>query len=227
VGEQANHIDAAIADLQVWMERISTAIETLRTLRAYGDALPAGLPPTAGQSAKTTEIPHDAFFQMTVPDAADKYLRLMKTTKPSAELAAALLKGGLKSTSQNFQEMIRSILSRDDRFVRVNTEWGLAEWYTAMRKRTGERRSEGIPAKKDESAKRVNSEAFTQTSMKGRTLAIFEAHPEQRLNALSVAEQLGETNVHSIRAVLSALFTAGYLIRPKAGFYQFKKQASA
>jgi hypothetical protein len=227
VAEQTNHIDAAIADLQAWMERISMAIETLRTLRAHGDALPTGLPvPGGGVSTKTGDIPHDAFFQMTVPDAADKYLRLMKTTKPSSELAAALLKGGLKSTSQNFQEMIRSILSRDDRFVRVNAEWGLSEWYPAMRKRATEKKTEGPPPK-DNGAKRSRGSGFTPTSLKGKVLSLLQSHPDQQFVAAAVAERLGEQNLGSVNAALSQLFGAGYVLRPRVGCYQFKKQAAA
>jgi len=36
---QPNHIDAAIADLESWQERISTAIETLKQFRSQGGAL--------------------------------------------------------------------------------------------------------------------------------------------------------------------------------------------
>src|SRR5205807_2514567 len=93
------------------------------------------------------DIAHDAFFQMTVPDAAEKCLRSAKRTKPNPELAECLLTGGLKSTSKNFSEMLRTVLNKDSRFVRVNTEWGLAEWYPAMRKNTARPATKSVDQK--------------------------------------------------------------------------------
>ena len=85
---------------------------------------------------------------MTVPDAAEKFLTLAKKTVPTAELAAGLLKGGLKSAAKNFASMLNTVLTRDDRFVRVNREWGLDAWYPGMRKTAGRKRtgSESTPA---------------------------------------------------------------------------------
>src|ERR1700693_50288 len=134
MAQEPNHIDAAIADLEGWQARITTAIETLRYFQAQGGALPAGVPSTTGaRSGSPAEITHDAFFQMTVPDAAEKYLKLVKKTRPNPELAEDLLKGGLKSAAKNFPEMIRTVLAREPRFVKVNSEWGLSEWYPGMR----------------------------------------------------------------------------------------------
>jgi hypothetical protein len=221
--EQPSHIEAAIADLQAWQERITAAIETLMLFRTQGGALPSMAPPTS--RGTSSEIAHDAFFQMTVPDAADKYLRLMKTTKPSSELATALLKGGLKSTSQNFQEMIRSVLSRDDRFVRVNSEWGLSEWYPAMRKRGADKKSETPQEKKTEKRRRV--EAFSTESLKGRILSLLQSHPEQQFVAATIAERLNEKNVRSVNAALAGLFAGDYVLRPKTAHYQFKRRVAA
>src|SRR5579884_3100583 len=130
--EEPNHISAAIADLKAWRERIDAAIQTLEVFGTQGLALPTAPPP--GHRPGPEDIPHDAFFQMTIPDAAFKFLTLTKRTRPNTELSEALLNGGLKTAAKNFPENVRSMLTRDGRFVKVNGEWGLADWYPAMRR---------------------------------------------------------------------------------------------
>jgi len=134
MGQEANHITSAIADLRAWRDQIDNAIQTLEHFNAKGLALPSSGPPGVARSHHG-DIPGDAFFQMTVPDAAEKYLKLVKATKEIPEIAEALLKGGLKSSSKNFTDMTRTVMSRDERFVKVPSgDWGLTEWYPAMRK---------------------------------------------------------------------------------------------
>src|ERR1039458_1870092 len=106
--QDPTHIDATIAALEGWLERISTAIETLKYFRSQGGSLP-NMPPLAGvRSSSNGEISHDTFFKMTVPDAAEKYLKLVKKTKPTSEIATSLLNGGLKSTSKDFTGMVKT-----------------------------------------------------------------------------------------------------------------------
>src|ERR1700677_3386232 len=130
---QTNHIDASIADLEALQDQIVSAISTLKYVRSLGGVLPA-IGSFAAKAPTASELAHDTFFQMTVPDAAEKYFKIVKATKPTATVAEGLLKGGLKSASKDFTAMVKTIMSRDDRFVKVNKEWGLSEWYPAMRR---------------------------------------------------------------------------------------------
>ena len=107
------------------MERIATAVETLKMFRAGGGALPGVPASSAARTPTGSEIRHDTFFQMTVPDAAEKFLTLAKKTIPTSAMAEGLLKGGLESAAKNFPSMLNTVLTRDDRFVKVNREWGL------------------------------------------------------------------------------------------------------
>ena len=135
--EQDNsYYDAVIADLVAERDSLNSAIETLMRRRGLGGTLP---PPTAASAATReniteADLPHDAFFGLTIPDAAKKYLGITKKTRPHATLCEALLAGGLKTSSANFRETVRSVLGRQPDFVKVNSEWGLAEWYPAMRR---------------------------------------------------------------------------------------------
>jgi len=105
-----------------------------------------------------TEIPRDAFFGMTIPDAARKYLTIVKATKPNPELCDALIKGGFKTQSNNFSEVVRSTLGRHPDFVKVSGQWGLTEWYG---NRGGNRRTRRGPT---EGADATNSEPSEETS---------------------------------------------------------------
>jgi hypothetical protein len=237
VSPETNHIDAAIADLEGWIERISTAVETLKMFRAGGGALPAGVPlsPTTRQPA-SGEIRHDTFFQMTVPDAAEKFLALAKKTIPTSTMAESLLKGGLKSAAKNFPSMLNTVLSRDSRFVRVNREWGLDAWYPGMRKNATRKRSQGgaldgtPPETQTEKGKHKEKKTetategfgFSATSLRGRALALINSEPRTVFDTKTVANRLGIDNVPSVAAALSALMGAGLITRPQKGRYKAK-----
>jgi hypothetical protein len=232
MSQEPSHIDAAIADLEIWLERISTAIETLRHLQSQGGALPS-VPAPIGVgrvSSLNGDISHDAFFQMTVPDAAEKYLTLTKKTKPTSELAAALLKGGLKSAAKNFPSMLNTILSRESRFVKVNKEWALSAWYPGMRRgqrttteATAESKPSGGVAKKQPKGEH-NKKAFTADSLKGRTLSLLDSKPGELFTTSRITEELKADHKPSVAAALSGLLADHLIARPQKGEYQSLKK---
>ncbi len=232
MSQEPSHIDAAIADLEGWRERISTAIETLRHLQSQGGALPS-VPATvgAGRASLNGEIPHDAFFQMTVPDAAEKCLNLAKKTRPTSELADSLLKGGLKSAAKNFPSMVNTILSRENRFVKVNGEWGLSSWYPGMRRgpravttdTSIDSKPPGVPAKKRPKGEH-KKEGFTPDSLKGRTLSLLNSRADELFDAAKIKEALNVNHKPSVAAALSGLLANHLIARPQKGEYQSLKK---
>src|SRR5689334_9512097 len=126
--ETTSPYDPVIADLEARIRNMQTALETLKHLRASftGDPIPL-----AATSTRTdTELRHDTFFSMTIAEAAKKYLNMVKITKSTADIAAALEVGGLKHSSKDFPANVRSIIGDREDFIRVpNGDWGLAEWY--------------------------------------------------------------------------------------------------
>ena len=227
MSEELDHIDASIAGLEAWRDQIDAAIETLRHLKAHGISLPAGPGHAKTPAATSGKIEHDTFFQMTIPDAAAKYLGMMKRTKPNPELAEALLKGGLKTAAKNFPENVRTILSRDDRFVKVNSEWGLAEWYPAMRKeRKGKNGGAETPDLPIAASKRTAAKkpSLAPGSVKAKTVDFLDRTPGKTYNLAEVVEALG-TNKNTQRATLKVLYKAGLILRPSEGRYQSAKAA--
>ena len=226
--DQPTHIDAAIADLENWMARIATAIETLRYFRSLGGSLPDG---AVGVVLPTSsEISHDTFFQMTIPDAAEKALKLAKKTGSTSDIADALLKGGLKSASKNFSGMVKTILTRDTRFVRVNKEWGLTSWYPGMRRGQRSAITEASPPSKPPGGLRRKqpkgehkTEGFSPDSLRGRTLSLLNSKPSEVFSTAEVTEALGADHKPSVAAALSGLLADHLIVRPQKGRYQAKK----
>lgn len=104
------------------------------------------------------EIQSDTFFQMKIPEAARKYLAMVKQTQTVSQIADTLHQGGLKHTSTNFAATVSSILSRDGRrengtFVNVaRGQWGLREWYKGRKKnQIPAKRKDVTPRKKKKS----------------------------------------------------------------------------
>jgi hypothetical protein len=213
-------IQRTIADLEAWRERITTTIETLKYFLAQGPGLPSSPPPSGGRIVTGAEIPHDAFFQMTIPDAAKKYLAIVKQTKPNPQIAESLLKGGLKSAAKNFPETLRTILSRDDRFVRVNSEWGLAEWYSGMRKERKTHTSNEDDRPQSETTQKTedNQQGYPLTT---RTLALLNQYHNRIFSAEDVAKAL-DAKIPTVRTCLSQLFAKDLILRLNHGKYQSK-----
>ncbi|MGA8433113.1 MAG: hypothetical protein WB729_25045 [Candidatus Sulfotelmatobacter sp.] len=135
MAEEMMHYDAVISDLEGKRDRLSGIIEALRQLRELGVPLAAASAVTGGIAGASIDtnapIPHDAFFGMTVPEAARKYLSWggRKVTKPHPELCDAMLEGGFQTKADNFREVVRSTLGRHPDFVKIKGQWGLREWY--------------------------------------------------------------------------------------------------
>jgi hypothetical protein len=152
-GTQIDIYEAVILDLESKISTLQATVENLRNIRSIVSQITQS--PAAIQGQRTaqgiTDFGHDAFFGMTVGDAAKKYLKAVKKTVSVPVLVDALLAGGLKSASTNMRENVRSILGRHPDFVRINGEFGLTEWYPGRK-----------PAPRRKSADREGGEEVTE-----------------------------------------------------------------
>jgi hypothetical protein len=80
----------------------------------------------------------DAFFGLSIGDAAVKYLATIKRQQRSREVADALEAAGYHHNSTNFTNTVNTALyrrSKDEQdVVRIGRNWALAEWYPGRRK---------------------------------------------------------------------------------------------
>jgi hypothetical protein len=142
--------DAVLQDLEGKRAALDAAITALRyalnmgaTATLNGGAAGA---PVATKAIDPANIRDDAFFGMSIGDAAKRYLEMVKRKQSVKEIADALDRGGLPHTSANFMNTVGTMLNRaaknDPELVRVGRgEWGLAGWY-------GNRRPKPEPPKK-------------------------------------------------------------------------------
>jgi hypothetical protein len=95
-----------------------------------------GTPGKAGPN-----IPPDAFFRMSIADAARKYLAMVKKKQTIQQIADSLEQGGITHTSKRFYGTVLTTLRRQEKqvgdIVKVGRGiWGLAEWYPNRKRKT-------------------------------------------------------------------------------------------
>lgn len=170
-----DHYAAVIADLETRRDQLIATIESLRQVQAMRSGSPMPPPPIGGVSTSArpsiqadAEFASDAFFGKSIPEAAKQFLSAVKRPKSNGEVCAALQAGGLTSASKNFGENVRSILTRNSEFVKVNGEWGLAEWYPGYR---------GKKPRKPSDAANTESDAPVEEVMQPR-LVVGEETPD-------------------------------------------------
>lgn len=140
------HYDAVIADLEERRDQMNGMIEMLKQMKAGGPLNPVASSSSMPITVMGADIAHDAFFGMTIPEAAKKYLSIVRRTTPHPALCDALLDGGFKTTATNFREVVRSTLGRNPEFVKISGQWGLNEWYGNR----GTRKSKRTPSPTEE-----------------------------------------------------------------------------
>ena len=139
--------EAVLLDLEAKRAAIEAAIAAVRLAVSTGAQVAMGSSATgATRPIDPTSIPGDAFFGLSIGEAAKKYLTIVKRKQSVREIADALDRGGLPHSSSNFVATVGTMLNRaargDQDLVRIGRgEWGLAGWY-------GNRRPKQEPVKR-------------------------------------------------------------------------------
>jgi hypothetical protein len=134
MAQEPVNYEAVLADLRVKRASLDAAIAAIEQLQTVGgmSSEATALPKTIDPSS----IPDDAFFGLSVVDAAKKYLTIVKRKQSVKEIADALDRGGLPHSSSNFVATVATMLRRanDSDLVKVGRgDWGLAGWYGSRR----------------------------------------------------------------------------------------------
>ena len=142
-GETQIDYEAVLADLESERDELDMFIAYLKRKKLgqvevapiSGQGRPTIMPPAPAPSNLLTS---DAFFGLSLVDATKKYLAITKSPKTSRQICDALLAGGFKTTSKDFNNTVFSVLSREDKqegvIAKVNNTWGLAEWYPGLKR---------------------------------------------------------------------------------------------
>jgi hypothetical protein len=134
----AEKIDYAhvLADMEARRTALDAAIASMRAFLSgqLGDAAMVG--PSASSVPTNGEVPAGAFLGKSIPDAAKLFLQIVKRKATSRDIAEALRRGGMESTSNNFQGIVHAVLDRARKsggdLVKLDrSHWGLADWYPA------------------------------------------------------------------------------------------------
>lgn len=146
--------DAVLADLESKKAVLESAIAGIRAILGQSGQSGAAASQSVNGSTGSVNVSSDAFFQMTIPDAAIKYLKMARKPQGTKAIADALEQGGMTHTSKDFYQTVGSSLNRradapNSELVSVRRgEWGIAEWYPGLKKprKTG---ADAEPAKDD------------------------------------------------------------------------------
>lgn len=158
---KANY-EAVLADLIARRDDLNMAIKAIQTTMGISNGTVTISTAPNPKGEQETEIRRDAFFSMSIPDAAKKFLAMSKGVKSTTEIAVALERGGMTHSAGNFTNSVGSILHRLDssngEIVRVGRgTWGLAEWYPGRRR--GKQKQNGDEAATSAGEKSTDQDA--------------------------------------------------------------------
>ena len=147
--------------------------EMLAALDRYAAAGVAVVVPPTEQTVDPADIPDDAFFGMSIGEAAKKYLSMVKKKQSIREIADALDSGGLPHASGDFAGTVATMLRRhankDPELVRVGRgDWGLSAWY-GNRRPAKQQATVSKPSPKK--AKRARTSRKVSASMSTKDMA--------------------------------------------------------
>jgi hypothetical protein len=211
---------AIIADLEAKRAALDATITAFRAAQAAG-ALGQPGEATVGTlavpfAASGGEVPVGAFLGRSIPEAARLCLQIVKRKMSSREIAEALKKGGIESTAKNFATIVHSILDRASKgnsgIVKLNSSWGLAEWYPASLRSSGtvEKRPKGKRGRKPKvkaslsTAPPIKTESGSPDGLQHRIVKLLHTKPGAEFAPSEIASALG-VRVQTIHFILGKL----------------------
>jgi hypothetical protein len=218
-------LDSAIAHMEVFF---SGQVQDV----ANG---PAAVPATGTASAIPGEVPAGAFLGKSIPEAAILYLQIVKRKATSREITEALRRGGMESTSNNFQGIVHACLDRHRKaggeVVKLDkSTWGLAEWYPAgVRSVAQEKASPRKKAKAKAKGKTKSRKSPNPETPQPSAPAHPITGPQERIETLlrlskapltdeSIAKELG-FKLKFVQLLLGKLVKSGKAQKTAAGEY--------
>jgi hypothetical protein len=209
---------AAEADLEAKKSAIEAALASLRAARALGALGQSGDFPAIPGSVTSApmyggDIPDGAFLNKGIPEATKLYLEIVKKKQTSSEIAAALRKGGMESTSSDFVGVVKAGLNRARKLpssplLKLGSHWGLKSWYSkglvsgigAPAKKA--KKKQRKPAKTAESKSKETATApqpepakpgvvLTMSGAKDKILEMLTMNPHLEFTAKDLAKEFG------------------------------------
>lgn len=134
MSEDATRMDAyrtALKELEKRKKEIEAAIAGITSLMEESDT-PSCIPAAPPTRQDPSHVESGSFADLTLTDAAQRYLAMVNEPQSTAAIAEALQRGGYPTESRNFRNTVRSVLDRHAKtvgeIVKVHKNWGLADW---------------------------------------------------------------------------------------------------
>jgi DNA-directed RNA polymerase delta subunit len=165
--------DSVLAELYAKRDEIEVSINTILFLKGSGSATS---PEKAGGSgmprgARAGVIPSNAFFGMSLVDAAKKYIELSQAKRTLQQIVKGLEEGGMPPQKINtVYAALRRRESTVGDIMKVGEEWGLKDWFAgisvgeAVKVVNGKKTKKGKKKRAKKAAKSIGSESAKKTA---------------------------------------------------------------
>ena len=119
---------AVLADLQAKRVQLDSAIAAIRVLMEQTGVMAATAPPLP-RIVGLSQVPPGAFVGLSISVAVRRLLEMMQRRMSVREIMRGLQAGGLKpSKYRNVYAILRQRESDKADIIKVDRQWGLAEW---------------------------------------------------------------------------------------------------
>jgi HB1, ASXL, restriction endonuclease HTH domain len=155
-----NSYETVLQDLYAKRDEIENAINTILFLQG---SPPSAQPTSAGNGGtrvtRAGVIPSNAFFGMSLVDAAKKYIELSQAKRTLAQIVAGLEEGGMPPQKPGtVYAALRRRESMAGDIMKVGEEWGLKDWFASISTGDGTKgRPPKAKSKKKSSKKRAKA----------------------------------------------------------------------
>lgn len=202
---------AFLADLEAKRSALDQAIASLRAVMAAGTSEGVSSVNMAVTLANPVihngEIPAGAFLGKSIPEAAKLYLSIVRAKQTTREIAEAMLKGGMETTSSNFENIVGAGIHRaskkDGEIVKVGRAWALAAWYPSgiraatakgtrkARKALMSRKQKSVKAKIAVASQQSSTESNGHSKPQERIAEFLRSNPTKIYTPREVSQELG------------------------------------
>jgi len=126
---------AVLSDLEARRAVLDNMIHGVKQILGESQTLSSNQP-TDQKAQDIGELPRDAFFGLSIPDAIRKYLGMVKTPQSPRAITTALERGGFHHASKNFYTTVFTALKRQQNktLIKIRNDWGLIDWYPGLKK---------------------------------------------------------------------------------------------